>query len=198
MASSSCNEDRSVLYLAVARRDDRCLLACQPAKLTDTNSPLLEDPEYDYKENIQKVLSSPGWASISSDKLSLEDNQRLFHLMLDEEGRVYIAITSKAYPSRLVYPTSNGKTRGLLGDLVDEIQQKFSDLSLTCKTMGLQKQCKQSLTNLLKKYNDLKAMDKLTQVQGKVDEVKGVVRESVDKALQNTDKVDALDDKTRA
>lgn len=40
-------------------------------------------------------------------------------------------------------------------------------------------------------------MDKISQVQGKVDEVKGVVRESVDKALQNSEKVDQLDDKTR-
>lgn len=122
--AASGDQDRSVLYLAVARRDDRLLLAAQPAKLTDTNSPLLEDPQYDYKENIQKVLASPGWASISSDKLSLEDGKRLFHLMLDEDGRVYIAVTSKAYPARLVYPTSSGKTKGILGGMRGSIGRK--------------------------------------------------------------------------
>jgi hypothetical protein len=73
------------------------------------------DKTYDYIANVGKVLSSPGWASVTTDKLSLDDGENRFYVLIDEQGRVYIAITSKAYPSRYIYSSTDGATRGVLG-----------------------------------------------------------------------------------
>lgn len=73
------------------------------------------DKSYDYLANVAKVLNSPGWASVTTDKLSLDDGDNRFYVLIDEQGRVYVAITSKAYPSRYIYTSTDGSTRGVLG-----------------------------------------------------------------------------------
>ena len=47
-------------------------------------------------------------------QLSLDDGPNMFYVFLDDAGRVYIAITSKGYPSRYIYGTPDGGTRGIL------------------------------------------------------------------------------------
>jgi len=46
-----------------------------------------------------------GWATLPRDA---------FHHILSQAGRVYIAITSKGYPSRYIYGSPDGSTRGIL------------------------------------------------------------------------------------
>ena len=59
-----------------------------------------------------------------------------------QQGRVYIAITSKGYPSRYIYSSSDGSSRGVLGALKREVIEKFPDASLTCPPNGLDSKVK--------------------------------------------------------
>ena len=52
---------------------------------------------------------------MTTDKLSLDDGPNMFYVLIDDAGRVYIAITSKGYPSRFIYGSPDGSTRGVLG-----------------------------------------------------------------------------------
>ena len=52
---------KEVKYLAVARRGDKTILASRIFSAEKT---------YDYGANVQKVLNSPGWASVTTDKVS--------------------------------------------------------------------------------------------------------------------------------
>jgi hypothetical protein len=159
---------KEIKFLAVARRSDKALL-CHRIHSADKS--------YDYIANVQKVLNSPGWASITTDKLSLDDGGNMFYVLIDEvrraaaagaawatgrsgpprklahaprgrgrgrggpvarlrrasprershppsrpvfflssqQGRVFIVITTKGYPSRYIYSSSDGNTRGVLG-----------------------------------------------------------------------------------
>lgn len=154
------------------------------------------DKAYDYLANVQKVLNSPGWASVTTDKLSLDDGGNMFYILIDEQGRVYIAITSKGYPSRYIYSSSDGGTRGVLGALKKEITDRFPDLSMTCPANGLQGKGGAVLKALADEFNDLKSIDKIASVQAKVDAVTGVMQKNIEIALKNTDRVEDLEDKT--
>ena len=65
---------REIRFLAVARRSDKVILAHRIHTL---------DKSYDFIANVQKVLNSPGWASVTTDKLSLDDGPNMFYVLLD-------------------------------------------------------------------------------------------------------------------
>lgn len=119
----------------------------------------------------------------------------MFYVLIDEAGRVYIAITSKAYPSRYVYSTSDGSSRGVLGALKREILEKFPDASLTCGPNGLDGKVKPLLKALCDEFNDIKGIDKIASVQQKVDAVTGVMQKNIELALKNTDRLEDIDEK---
>jgi len=47
----------------------------------------------------------------------------------------------------------------------------------------------------LRRFNDLNSIDKLANVQGKVDAVKGVMQTNIAQALKNTDRMEDIDEK---
>jgi hypothetical protein len=142
------------------------------------------------------VLNSPGWASVTGEKLSLDDGGNMFYVLIDEQGRVYIAITSKGYPSRYIYSSSDGNSRGILGALKREVVEKFPDVSLTCPAQGLTNKTQPLLKALCEEFNDIKAIDKIAQVQSKVDAVTGVMQKNIELALKNTDRLEDIDEKS--
>lgn len=68
---------KEIKFLAVARRADKVILA---------NRIHAADKSYDYIANVQKVLNSPAWASVTTDKLSLDDGGYMFYVLIDEAG----------------------------------------------------------------------------------------------------------------
>ena len=171
--------EKEVKFVAIARRSDKVILAsrihtadksyvswtswpgrCHAAWL-ERQCPVARPHTQDFVSNVNKVLSSPGWASVTTDKvracatngvdavptqlfasparqLSLDDGPNMFYVLIDDvgclrwgdklgatnlavplvalvqAGRVYVAITSKGYPSRFIYGSTDGQTRGIL------------------------------------------------------------------------------------
>lgn len=66
---------KEIKFLCVARRGDKAILASRIHS---------SDRSYDYVANVQKVLNSPGWASVTTDKLSLDDGPNMFYVLIDE------------------------------------------------------------------------------------------------------------------
>ncbi len=66
---------KEIKFLAVARKGDKAIVASYIHS---------SDKSYDYVANVQKVLHSPGWASVTSDKLSLDDGGNMFYVFIDE------------------------------------------------------------------------------------------------------------------
>ena len=82
-------------------------------------------------------------------QLSLDDGPNMFYVLIDDvgccdvvlrwggeltrplllqAGRVYVAITSKGYPSRYIYGSPDGQTRGLLQGWCDSAPVRRCDL----------------------------------------------------------------------
>jgi hypothetical protein len=175
---------KEIKFLAVARRSDKAIL-CHCIHSADSS--------YDYLANVLKVLNSPGWASVTGERLSLDDGGNMFYVLIDQQGRVYIAIASKGYPSRFIY--SDGNARGILTALKRDINEKFPEVSMTCPPNGLDSKVKPLLKALCEEFNDLKSIDKIASVQSKVDAVTGVMQKNIELALKNTDRLEDIDEK---
>lgn len=177
---------KEIRFLAVARKRDKQLLASR------IHTP---DKSYDYVAQVMKVLNSSGWASVTTDKLSLDDGPYMFYVLIDQEERVYIAITTKGYPSRLIYGSSDGNTRGVLTELKRNIQERYAEVSLSCGPNALNSKLGTTLKALCDEFNDLKQLDKITNAQAKVDAVTTVMQKNIEMALKNTDRLEDVDEK---
>ena len=98
-------EAKQITYVAIARRSDNAIV-CQRVHVAS---------QLDYLDYTKKVLASPGWAAVTTDKLTLSDGQNSFYVLIDGDGRAFIAITTNDYPLRYIYDSADGQTAGLLG-----------------------------------------------------------------------------------
>lgn len=178
---------REVRYLAVARRSDKVIVASKAVSEAEKKQ--------NHPENILRILNSPGWASVTSDKLSLDDGNYQFYVLIDEAGRVYFAITTKTYPSRFIYGSADGSTKGLLPELKKSFGERFGEMSMSCAAGALDSKAKGLLQTLFEQFNDLSSMDKVANVQAKLDAVTGVMQKNVEMALKNTDMIENIDEK---
>lgn len=97
---------QEIRYVCIARRSDNVVIAQRihtPARSGN------------FFQNVKRVLDSPGWATITSDKLTLDDGENTFYVLIDDAGRAFIAVASKGYPARHIYDSNDGRTEGFLG-----------------------------------------------------------------------------------
>ena len=66
---------KELKFLAIARRGDKAVLASRVHTA---------DHSYDYLGKVHQVMNSPGWATVTTDKLSLEDGGYMFYVSIDE------------------------------------------------------------------------------------------------------------------
>lgn len=177
---------REICFVALARRTDNVVLAHRVH---------MKKNEYDFLAKVNLILSSPGWKGITNDKISLEDDGFNIYISIDERDRVYIAIATRAYPTRYIYSSSDGTTRGILGVMRQAVLERYEDIFLTCGPGGLQSKASDILKSVCTEFNDLQSIDKIAHVQAKVDSVTGIMRNNIQMALKNTDRIEEIDDK---
>ena len=73
---------RQVRYLCVARRTDGAVVAYHTHVAGAVN----------YGHGVRGILSSPGWGRLQTDRITLNDGENTYHVLLDGEQRVYIAV----------------------------------------------------------------------------------------------------------
>lgn len=184
-----------VKFLAVSRATDRVVVA----SYTHVSAGRGGD---DYLASVQQVLNAPGFASQvgASSKLHLDNGPNTFHLMTDDAAGednilVYIAITASDYPRRHIFSSSDGSKQGILGELRDNFVAAHGAAAATCSAFALSRPASRAMETLAKRYDDLRALDKVASVAARVGEVTGVMQENIAIVLANTERVDQIDDK---
>lgn len=108
-----------------------------------------------------------------------------WHLICDELGLIYILICVPSYKAKCAYLC------------LDELQRQFmhsvGEKATTAKTEQYSSHCRNMMTILCKKYNDLEKVDKMAAVAKKVENVKIVMQDNVDAALQNCVKLENIE-----
>jgi hypothetical protein len=68
-----------------------------------------------YAPIVSRVLASPGWATVTADRLVVDDGATNMCILIGADSlRIYVAVTKRDYPSRCMYNTSDGCSSGFL------------------------------------------------------------------------------------
>jgi hypothetical protein len=182
----------SIAYLAVARISDQTVLAERTDKgVYQAEGKTLSET---FRTSVQRAarqssnMSYHGWKDIypcastfDGSVYALADSTGLFIVGAGVRGGLY------PYPPRLVWE--------MLGKLVDEVRRSGNDL-VQAPAGGLNITMKKPLQELIRKYSEPGEQDAVTQVQEKVDAVKGMMQENVRKIIETHTTLEALQDKS--
>jgi vesicle-associated membrane protein 7 len=97
-------------------------------------------------------------------------------------------ITGLAYPSRVAIQ--------LLQELYGDFAKQFGAQAQTAAANSLTRKCKNMLTAICKKYDDVTKIDKSQALLGKVDEVKVHMQDNIAGMLRNTEHAESLAEKS--
>jgi len=105
---------------------------------------------------------------------------------LDTKNICYLILTHSEYPERHAY-TMISEVRRELGELRNYHQEK---------ELAVQTFSRKNLLPILNKYNDLESIDQLVATKNKMNQIKEVMKESINKALDNKESLSILDQKS--
>lgn len=133
---------------------------------------------------VKSVISSPNVFVEPGRRYTNEGEMSCVHFVADDNNRVYTVVTDKQYPPRVAFA------------LLDEVQSKFltkvGDKSLSAREGALSKTMRSSFQDVCLKYEDIKNVDKLASVQGKVDVVKSIMEDNIQQMLANEEKLESI------
>eukprot|EP00611_Tribonema_gayanum_P010038 TRINITY_DN1995_c0_g2_i1.p1 TRINITY_DN1995_c0_g2~~TRINITY_DN1995_c0_g2_i1.p1 ORF type:complete len:226 (-),score=79.02 TRINITY_DN1995_c0_g2_i1:104-781(-) len=133
---------------------------------------------------VKSVITAPNVFVEPGRRYTNEGDVCCVHFVADDANRVYTVVTDKQYPARVAFA------------LLDEAQSKFvtkvGDKSLAAKEGSLSKTMRSSFADICLKYDDVKNVDKLAAMQGKVDAVKTKMEDNIQQMLANEEKLEDI------
>ena len=143
----------------------------------------------DFEATLRRIFSSAGWAQVRASgrrKLELREPGCLYPLELDAEGRVLVAITTVAYPTRRVFsagppgsPAAAEAGPRLMAELSAHVLASYARESLSSPEKGLKRSLRGFLKQLATRFDDLETMDKILATEGKAQALKATLHKSL-------------------
>lgn len=131
---------------------------------------------------FNKVAKLPNKKFDERNKLtSKEENYYYIHQKPD---LLFIALANNKYPERLVF------------ELISKIQEENIPTMVNDETRELNPAGRQALKELINKYQDVKNINKIAEIQQDVDELKVDMRDNINKMVQSVDDVNKLQEKS--
>ena len=177
----------NIKYLAVARASDKVVLCSFVPFL---QNPALRVDESFYRDMTDKVIRAPTWREQVDPNTShsLDCAPNKFHFRMDDDQRIFIAIAAGEYPARLAF------------QLIEQFRQSFvsrvGSKFANCGENGLNKECMRLMKDLAARFDDRTKLDKVSDVAQRVDDVKIVMHDNIQSVLANTEKMEAVEEKT--
>jgi len=167
----------NLLFLAVARRTDRVVVATFAAQPGDVN-------RGQYLKTVSEVLLAPEFAGKvqAGARFRLAGPASALSFTADDE-RVYFCVASSEYPERLVFP------------MLQQLAERFAPLaakSATCAENGLSSKAKRVMSEVVAEWDDPAAKDKVAQVQAKVADVRLTMESNIQGMLSNMETADKI------
>lgn len=124
----------------------------------------------------------------SDNKLSINCDKYVFNFLVNA-GYVFLVVADESFGRQTAY--------GALDRIKDEFLQRYSEKARNAQSGSLDK----AFGNRLKYHMDYcvshpDEMNKVAQVQAKVNEVKGIMVENIEKVIERGEKIELLVDKT--
>lgn len=163
---------RRITFIGVVRFTDRVLVAgYSPSEADDA---LI----------VKELMANPDTFVEPRKRYSSEGSMFSIHFVADEQHRVFNCVTDKEYPARIAFA------------LLEEMQSKFitkvGEKSLTAREGSLSRTMKSSFSDICVKYEDIRTVDRMAAVQGKVDVVKMTMQDNIQQMLANEERLDQI------
>eukprot|EP00741_Cyanophora_paradoxa_P005299 tig00000870_g5138.t1 len=168
---------QNIKYCGVARVDDKVIVASymQLARGDANRS----------NAGVKNLLTKGQISARKAGTLEFEDGK--LHYTADDSCAYFVSAASN-YPSRTAFQMLNKFSKDFKELCGPQIAASAED--------GLSKRAKGLLVETCKKFDDLNAVDKISQVSNQVDQVKQVMSNNIQIMLQNQDSLENLNDTT--
>lgn len=130
---------------------------------------------------FNKICDSPAKTNFYN-RNKIQTSSGYTYFITCPENRFYLIIAESSYPERIVY------------EMIEEIN-KDNIFLLTTEKGELNAQGKQSLKALVDKYQEINKVNRISEINDDIDEVKLEMHQNIKKATDNLVKVDDLDKK---
>jgi hypothetical protein len=135
----------------------------------------------DSKLIFQKICSSPAKSNFHNrNKIQMSSGYAYF--LTYPENKFYLVIAESSYPERIVY------------EMIEDIDRDNIFL-LTTEKGELNASGKQSLKAIVDKYQEINKVNRISEINSDIDEVKLDMQQNIKKATDNLIKVQDLDEK---
>ncbi|CAN8068594.1 unnamed protein product [Agarophyton chilense] len=165
-----------IQYIAAARVADRCRFAQHVVQSSKQSSPVL------YEQKFDKILDST--QLIHNNRLTITD-EHVGHIHYEADpALIYLIITAPSYPQRTAFQ--------VLSEARAQFDKHFGDEMSKATTGSLSKRCKPMFEELVQKYEQPSNIDKVSNVQHQVHQVKDMMQDNIKAALNNTENLETL------
>ena len=156
----------------------------------EDKTPLAKFGSDQYVARVQELLAAPHFNSkvSSGQRMRVESDSERYNFN-STSGLVVIAVTSKDYPERVVFP-------GLIEDARTQFERAFSGKWQVATEGSLSSKFKKSMSALFKEYDDVQAKSQIVRLQGQVSAVTEQMKGNISKALANMEQTQQLQDKS--
>ncbi|KAH0476339.1 MAG: hypothetical protein KVP17_003544 [Porospora cf. gigantea B] len=177
--------NRNLSFIGVGRVRDHLLIASQFDRMLSSEKSEIEEAFTGHLSAASGRITPGG-----RDKRPFKDGT--FFLLADRELQFLygVLVSNKTYPERVAY------------QVLQEVQQAIRRAD-DCPTLnsidrhnGLTRYIRQDLRQCMEKYDNAAAVDKTSEVAGKVDNVKGVMTENINKVMATHANLQDLEGKT--
>ena len=115
--------------------------------------------------------------------ISAKENKYFFTLF--HPNIVFIVFADGTYPEKLIFT------------MFDEVRNEKVLSMINEETKELNPNGRQSLKQIIEKYQDKEKIDKITSIQKVINEVKIEVKENINKMVKNVEDVDSLEERSK-
>ena len=170
-----------IRFVAVSRAADRVLVAAYSHKLSSSSK---ADP---FVAVVTRVLGSPQTVE-DYPRLTITDREVGTIHYDTSRTCIFLVVTAPDYPQRIAFKC--------LADLKARFQSSFGEQLHKSAEGGLSKVARQLMTDVCTTFADPASVDRAIGVQRQVDDVKGIMSDSISEMLATRENLEVLEDKT--
>ena len=133
---------------------------------------------------FNKVAKLPNKKFDERNKLTSKDEN--YYYIHQKPDLLFIVLANNKYPERMVF------------ELIAKIQEENIPTMVNDETRELNPTGRQSLKDLINKYQDVTNVNKIAEIQNEVNELKVDMKDNINKMVQSVDDVGKLQERSEA
>jgi len=173
MTHNPLHEASPMIYLlAVLRSSDKCIVA---SYVISKEVAL---------EGVRECIAG-NMSMLPGKRYTSQGSSQSIHYLLDVQGRVFTLVSSPKYSPRIAFAA--------LDNLQQSFNKEFGTRTSTAQEESLSRPSQQIFRLIFERFQNPANVDKLAEVQEKIDVVKTTMKENIQQLLVNNEKLEQIE-----